>query len=57
MPQISGSCLCGAIKYTCVGPAVMTAMCHCTNCQKQSGSAFSINVIVPKEPTNGIALP
>jgi hypothetical protein len=48
MSQISGSCLCGAVAYTCAGPAIMTATCNCTNCQKQSGSAFSINVGVPK---------
>jgi len=25
----------------------MVAVCHCTDCQKQSGSAFSVNVLVP----------
>lgn len=48
MSKISGSCLCGAIRYTSVVPPLMTAVCHCTNCQKQSGSAFSINVALPK---------
>jgi hypothetical protein len=48
MSAITGGCLCGEIRYTCAAPAVMTVMCHCTNCQKQSGSAFSINVGVPK---------
>jgi len=48
MTQISGGCLCGAVRYSCDAPAVMTAMCNCTNCQRQSGSAFSINVGVPK---------
>jgi hypothetical protein len=48
MTQISGACLCGAVRYTCAAPAVMTAVCHCTHCQKQSGSAFSVNVAIPK---------
>jgi hypothetical protein len=48
MSQISGSCLCGAIKYTCAAQAVMVAACHCSHCQKQSGSAFSVNVAIPK---------
>ncbi len=48
MSAISGSCLCGAIRYTCTAPAVMVAACHCTHCQKQSGSAFSVNVAIPK---------
>ena len=48
MGQISGSCLCGAIKYTCAAQAVMVAACHCSHCRKQSGSAFSVNVATPK---------
>src|SRR4029450_288188 len=28
---------------------VRTGVCHCRNCQKQAGSAFSINVAVPKQ--------
>jgi hypothetical protein len=48
MSQISGSCLCGAIKYTSPAPPVMVALCHCKHCQKQSGAAFSVNVGIPK---------
>lgn len=48
MTQIAGGCLCGAVTYTCSAPAVMTAVCHCTHCQRQSGSAFSVNIGVPK---------
>ncbi|MCF8503272.1 MAG: GFA family protein, partial [Caulobacter sp.] len=43
---ISGGCLCAAVRYMCASPPVMTLVCHCTNCQKQSGSAFSVNVAV-----------
>ncbi len=42
-----GSCLCGAVKYESASPALVTAVCHCTHCQKTSGSAFSVNAIVP----------
>ncbi len=48
MSEITGGCLCGAVRYACAAPAVMTALCHCTHCQKQSGSAFSVNVGIPK---------
>jgi hypothetical protein len=48
MPTISGSCLCGSIRYTSPAQPVMVAVCHCTHCQKQSGGAFSVNVGVPK---------
>lgn len=42
----TGRCLCGAVSYTIDGDAVATAVCHCSHCQRQSGSAFSVNLIV-----------
>lgn len=48
MAKISGSCLCGAVKYTSAAEPAVVAVCHCTHCQKQSGGAFSVNVGVPK---------
>lgn len=48
MPKIEGQCLCGAVQYTCEAEPLLVALCHCTHCQKQSGSAFSVNVGVPK---------
>ena len=49
MSKISGSCLCGAVRYSTSAEPAMMAVCHCTDCQKQSGSAFSINVLVPHD--------
>ena len=37
----SGGCLCGAIRYEIPETSLMEAICHCKNCQKQAGSAFS----------------
>ena len=37
----SGSCLCEAITYQIPESSLMEAVCHCKNCQKQAGSAFS----------------
>ena len=37
----SGSCLCGEITYQIPEKSMMEAVCHCKNCQKQAGSAFS----------------
>lgn len=48
MAKISGSCLCGAVQYTSAADPIMAAVCHCTHCQKQSGTAFSVIVGVPK---------
>ena len=42
-----GKCLCGDIAFECDAAPVVTVACHCTHCQKTSGSAFSVNAIVP----------
>lgn len=49
MPKISGSCLCGNVSYESSAEPGMTAVCHCRNCQKQTGTAFSVIVAVPEE--------
>ncbi len=49
MGDISGGCLCGAVRYSTAAEPAMIAVCHCTDCQKQSGSAFSVNVVVPND--------
>ncbi len=48
MPKIEGSCLCGQVTYSSSSeePAMMV-VCHCPDCQKQSGTAYSTNVLVP----------
>jgi len=43
-----GGCLCGNIRYSFSGNPLLTAICHCTHCQRQSGSAFSIIAAVSK---------
>lgn len=42
LPQfpITGGCQCGAVRYELNGPPVVFYICHCTECQKQSSSAF-----------------
>lgn len=47
MPKVAGSCLCGAVRYRSDAEPLMTAVCHCDNCQRQSGTAFSVIVGVP----------
>jgi hypothetical protein len=49
MRKIEGGCLCGDIRYESTAAPVLSAVCHCTQCQKQSGSAFSTNLVVPAE--------
>ena len=47
MSKIEGGCLCGAVRYHSDADPVMVAVCHCRNCQKQGGSAFSVIAAVP----------
>ena len=44
-----GGCQCGALRYRVEGEPVAVGICHCTQCQKQSGSAFGMSFIVRKE--------
>lgn len=48
MAKITGNCLCGSIEFSCTGEPAMTAVCHCKNCQKVSGSSYSINLGFPE---------
>lgn len=47
--SIQGGCLCGEIRYEISGDLQMTGVCHCKNCQKQAGSAFSILFAITNE--------
>ncbi|KAK0947440.1 hypothetical protein LTR29_001048 [Friedmanniomyces endolithicus] len=39
----SASCLCGAVAITITGVDKGAVLCHCSNCQKSSGSSFAHN--------------
>jgi len=40
--------MCGEIKYEYTGEPAVTALCHCTDCQKWTGGAYTSNVVVPR---------
>ena len=44
---MTGGCLCGAVRYECTGEPVFSLLCHCRDCQRQSGSAYAAAVRVP----------
>lgn len=48
MSKLDGRCLCGGLRYTCDANPLLTAICHCPHCQKQTGTSFSLLVAVPK---------
>ena len=41
-----GGCACGAVRYELEGDPLFTHACHCTDCQRQTGSAFGISMII-----------
>jgi hypothetical protein len=45
--KIEGGCLCGKVRYSADVEPTFVGVCHCTNCQKGTGSAFSVVVAVP----------
>jgi hypothetical protein len=49
MPEITGSCLCGAVRYRSSAQPALTAFCHCRACQKAGGGGYSVNVAVPTD--------
>jgi hypothetical protein len=49
MPRIKGGCLCGAVRYESDTEPAMVAVCHCATCQKNTGSAFSLNLGMPDD--------
>jgi len=46
---LTGGCQCGAIRYQIEGDPLTLAACHCTECQRQSSSAFGLSMVVAKE--------
>ncbi|THY48094.1 hypothetical protein D6C99_05572 [Aureobasidium pullulans] len=45
----NGSCHCGSVKIQLEAESVTKAICHCLDCQKRTGSAFSVNIITSRE--------
>ena len=43
---IDGGCACGAVRYRLTSDPLFVHCCHCLNCQRQTGSAFVVNVLI-----------
>ena len=46
---ITGRCLCGSVTYSADAEPVVQAVCHCADCQRQTGNPFSVIVAVPRD--------
>jgi hypothetical protein len=47
--QIDGGCHCGNITYTAEVDPERVGICHCTDCQTLSGTAFRVSVPATKD--------
>jgi len=47
MSAREGGCQCGAVRYRLTGDPMVLAMCFCSDCQAQSGSAFGMSLVMP----------
>jgi hypothetical protein len=47
MARIEGHCLCGNVRYSADAEPTFVGVCHCSDCQRFTGSAFSTVVAVP----------
>ena len=46
---LSGSCLCGSVRYTITGNANHFWHCHCSRCRKATGTGHASNILVKPE--------
>lgn len=45
--KFTGGCLCGAVRYECSADPFFMGNCHCHDCQKASGGAYSPEIGLP----------
>ncbi|KAK1508169.1 glutathione-dependent formaldehyde-activating [Colletotrichum costaricense] len=43
---LTGGCACGNIRYSLNAPPMVVHCCHCTSCQRETGTAFALNAVV-----------
>jgi hypothetical protein len=41
-----GGCACGGVRYRLTSDPLFVHCCHCLNCQRQTGSAFVVNLLI-----------
>jgi hypothetical protein len=48
MTEVTGGCLCGALRFTATGAPYRTGICHCLDCRKNHGALFHASAIFPE---------
>ncbi len=47
--ELDGGCLCGAVRFRVTTEPLAAYYCHCTMCQRVTGSMFQVSATVPME--------
>lgn len=47
MPELDGGCRCGRVRFRVSAQPLLAMACHCTGCQRMTGSAFSLSAAIP----------
>ena len=50
-----GGCTCGHVRYQVSSKPMIVHCCHCSWCQRQSGSAFAVNALVEADRVKLVA--
>ena len=50
--ELVGGCACGFVRYKVTGQPLSVHACHCTDCQKLSGSAFGLSMVLRRTDIN-----
>ena len=45
----TGHCACGDISYRMLSPPMIVHCCHCSWCQRETGSAFAVNALIERD--------
>lgn len=44
--SLQGGCLCGAVRFELTAPPLSAGYCHCTRCQRRTGTGSSVSASV-----------
>lgn len=44
--KLEGGCQCGHVRYSIISAPLRLNICHCKDCQRQSGSAFGMSLVI-----------
>ena len=53
--SLSGSCLCGSVRYEITGDAKAFNHCHCRRCRKASGTGHASNIILKPDAADWLS--